>query len=206
MKYIYFLNTVLFLLSCNDTKKKELELKEKELELREKELKLDSIKIVNSNNLLVPTTSDSVSINSPVEKRTKIRVDTSVGVKKLKFPKDNLVDGYSYEFKCDDEIWGSCQLVFKKGNIVIQRKIISNSASNIYDIKLIDNKYFYFGSENYGGSNGLTTLSHYLISLKKFDIYKMDINCMADDIQSCKIKDPMKLLNDKFYYSGEENY
>lgn len=203
MKKLGLLLSVLILFSCNDTKEKELQLKEKELELKEKQLRLDSIKAVANTTLQETKVKDSVV----KEESLKVKESNGVGIKKLKFPKGQLNSKYTYEFKCDDALWGKCILLIKEGNKTIQKHNIQNSASLIGNIQLIDNKFLYFHSEIFGGTAGNHLYYHYLIDLTNRQVYRRDMDCYEEDHTECQLKQPLSIKVPAFrYYEESEDY
>ncbi|MGV0948209.1 hypothetical protein ACTS9U_07030 [Empedobacter falsenii] len=202
MKNISLLLAVFSLFACNSTKEKELELKEKELELKEKQLRIDSIKTFNNTKIEEPILKDSIVVK---EETLKVKESNGVGVKKLKFPKGQLNSEYTYEFKCDDEVWGKCQLLIKNSSKVIQRHIFNNTNSLVRDIKLIDEKYLYFYSEIAGGTAGNYYYYHFLINLQNSDIYKKELECVEWNHNECQLKDPLSILNSRYFYNQSED-
>ncbi|MDM1552856.1 hypothetical protein [Empedobacter falsenii] len=201
MKKLGLLLSVIILFSCNDTKEKELQLKEKELELKEKQLRLDSIKALINTTVEVPEIKDSVV----KEETLKVKESNGVGVKKLKFPKGQLNSKYTYEFRCDDDVWGKCQLLIKNNSQIIQRHFFNNTNNLVGDVKLIDEKYLYFYSEIAGGTAGNYYYYHFLINLLNSDIYKKELECVEWNHKECQLNDPLSILNSKYFYNESED-
>ncbi|MFV0150267.1 hypothetical protein OBJ95_06605 [Empedobacter falsenii] len=200
MKKIASIFLLILLFGCNNSKDKELQLKEKELELKERQFKLDSIKTLSNFEIV-----ESKSIDSVIVKEEPIRVKESTGVeiKKIKFPKGQLTSNYTFEFRCDNEAWGKCVLYIRNKNKIVQKYSITNSAGLIKNIQLIDNKFFYFYSEIYGGTAGNYSYYHYLIDLSNSQVYRKEMECVEGDHKECQLKQPLSIKFPAFRYYEE---
>lgn len=87
--------------------------------------------------------------------------------KDIKYLKNNFSFNnvnYSYEFECENDVWGNTVLnIFKGDDLIFTEEYIPYHCS-IYNIELIDN-FFCYEIHTVGGTNGMESYSYYAINL-----------------------------------------